>query len=147
VARVPIVCVVLAAAGIAAGGLSRAAAEPLDKGRYEAAIAAARSYAADQTLINYCLRGLGERGPNLFIWAHDNLEQAIQRLKAAGADPGQLEGLARVVILNVRFFTPDASDAALEPQCAAREVEKNVALLMGPGLPLHLRAPFRDFPS
>ena len=41
-------------------------------------VAAARSYAADQTLINYCLRGLGEKGPNLYLWAHDNLQQAMR---------------------------------------------------------------------
>ena len=47
---------------------------------------------------------------------------------------------------SVRFFAPDARDAALEPQCTAREVEKNVAMLMGLSMPLHLRPPFKNFP-
>ena len=123
-----------------------ARAAPLDGARYEAAIAAARTYAADQTLINYCLRGLGEKGPNLHVWAHDNLQEALERLKAAGGSPQQLEGLARTVMPNVRFFAADARDAALEPQCAARQVEENIALLKGLALPLHLRPPFREFP-
>ena len=123
-----------------------AAAEPLDKARYEAAIAAAQNYAADQTLINYCLRGLGEKGPNLYFWAHDNLEQAIQRLKAAGGDPAQVEGLTKVVTVNTRFFAPDARDAGLETQCAANQVEQNAAMMMGVGVPLSLRLPFKDFP-
>ena len=123
-----------------------ARAEPLDKARYEAVIATARTYAADQTLINYCLRGLGEKGPNLFFWAHDNLQEALMRLKAAGGSPTQLEGLARTVMPNVRFFASDAKDAALEPQCAARKVEDNIALLTGLALPLHMRPPFKDFP-
>jgi len=105
-----------------------------------------RDYAADQTLINYCLRGLGANGPYLYIWEHDNLERAIQALKAAGGDPAQVEGLARLVMSSVRFFAPDARDAALEPQCAAREVEKNVAMMTGLSMPLHLRPPFRNFP-
>jgi hypothetical protein len=123
-----------------------ARAEPLDGARYDAAIAAARTYVADQTLINYCLRRLGENGPNLFIWAHDNLQQALERLKAAGGSPQQLERLARTVMPNVRFFASDAKDAALEPQCAARQVEENIAFLKGLALPLHMRPPFSAFP-
>ena len=123
-----------------------AQAAPLDGVRYEAAIAAARTYAADQTLINYCLRRLGEKGPGLYIWAHDNLHDALDRLKAAGGSPEQLEGLARTVLPNVRFFAADAKDAALEPQCAARQVEENIAVLKGLALPLHMRPPFSEFP-
>ena len=121
-------------------------AQSLDKLRYDAVLAAARDYAADQTLINYCLRGLGQNGPYLYIWEHDNLERAIQSLKSAGGDPAQIEGLARLVMTNVRFFAPDAKDATLEPLCASREVEKNVAMLTGLSMPLHLRPPFKNFP-
>jgi hypothetical protein len=128
------------------GALAAARAEPLDGARYEAALAAARTYSADQTLINYCLRGLGDNRPYLYIWAHGNLEKAIQRLKAAGGDPHQVEALAKVVTVNVRFFAPESKDAAFESQCASREVEKNAAMLMGPGVPLDLRASFKDFP-
>jgi hypothetical protein len=136
-----------AAACLAAGAVpATAGAQSLDKLRYEAVLATARDYAADQTLINYCLRRLGDRGPYLYIWTHDNLEQAIRSLKAAGGDPAQVEGLAKLVMNGVRFFPPDALDATLEPQCEAREVEKNVAMLMGLSLPLHLRPPFKDFP-
>ncbi len=46
----------------------------------------------------------------------------------------------------VRFFAPDARDANLEPRCTARDVEKNMAMLMGLSMPLHLRPPFKDFP-
>ena len=123
-----------------------AAAEPLEKARYEAALATARGYAADQTLINYCMRRAGDEGPYLYIWAHDNLQQAIQRLKMAGGDPRQVEGLTKVVTANTRFFAADAKDADLEPQCASKQVEQNAALMMGVGVPLILRPPFKDFP-
>ena len=63
-----------------------AAAEPLEKARYEAALATARGYAAD------------------------------------------------------------AKDADLEPQCASKQVEQNAALMMGVGVPLIQRPPFKDFP-
>jgi hypothetical protein len=46
-------------------------------------------------------------------------------------DPAQVEGLARQAMTNVRFFAPDATDAAREPQCSSREAEKNVAMLTG----------------
>ena len=136
----------LMAACLAVCAPAVAGAEPLGKPRYEAAIAAARSYAADQTLINYCLRGLGENAPYLYAWAHDNLQRAIERLKSAGADPAQVEGLARVVMQNVRFFAAAARDADLEPQCVAQQVERNAAMMMGVGVPLFLRPPFKDFP-
>ena len=123
-----------------------AGAQSLDKLRYDAALATARDYASYQTMINYCLRGLGQNGPYLYIWVHDNLERAMQSLKSAGGDPAQVEGLARLVMTNVRFFAAAAKDAALEPQCAAREVEKNVAMLTGLSMPLHLRPPFKNFP-
>jgi hypothetical protein len=142
----PIYGRLLAACLVVCGLPAMAGAQSLDKLRYDAALATARDYAADQTLINYCLRGLGANGPYLYIWAHDNLERAIQSLKSAGGDPAQVEGLAKLVMTNVRFFAPDVKDAALEPQCTAREVEKNVAMLMGLSMPLHLRPPFKNFP-
>ena len=99
-----------------------AAAEPLEKARYEAALATARGYAADQTLINYCMRRAGD------------------------GDPRQVEGLTKVVTANTRFFAADAKDADLQPQCASKQVEQNAALMMGVGVPLILRPPFKDFP-
>jgi len=133
-------------AALAVGSTQAAVAEPLDQARYEAVMKTALAYAADQTLINYCLRGLGNKGPNLYFWAHDNLQQAIQRLKAAGADPLQVEGLARIVMANTRFFAADAKDAALQPQCTTKQVEQNAAMMMGVGVPLIMRPPFNDLP-
>src|SRR5262245_54084396 len=135
------------AAGLALSALPVAAqAQRLDGSTYDAALATARAYADDHTLINYCLRGLGAKGPNLYIWVHDDLEDALQRLKAAGGEPAQREGLARAVMANVRFFAPEANDAALEAQCTARDVENSLALLKGVAVPLFMRPPFDKFP-
>ena len=113
----------------AGSGVGRAVALQLVREGWNVGLVGRRESALNETI-----QLAGQSSPKMFAAPCDV------------GDPAQVEGLAKLVMTNVRFFAPDAKDAALEPQCTAREVEKNVAMLMGLSMPLHLRSPFKDFP-
>jgi hypothetical protein len=119
-----------------------AEAGQLDPQRFEEVLAAARHYAADRTLINYCLRRNSEEVPFLYSALHGDIQDGLEKLRAAGADGRQIALFVQAVLSNVTFAAPDADDPALDVQCAVQDVEKNVYILMGVGAPIILRAPF-----
>jgi hypothetical protein len=114
----------------------------LDAHRWPALLAAAREYAQDRTLIFYCFRRSKEVVPFLYAGLHGDIEDALQRLRAAGASDRQSAEVVEAVLGNVHFADRDTSDAGLDKECTAKEVEKNVQALWGVGLPLSLRHPF-----
>ena len=123
-----------------------ATAEPLERARVEAVLATARAYADDRTLINYCLRYANEMRPFLYSVMQADIEQALVKLRAADADHVQKAELVQAVIANVRFFPPDAKDAALDRRCVSEEVERNYAQLGPVSFGLVHRPPFRQMP-
>ena len=130
----------LLALGLLGPGLA-AAQQPLDPVRFEGVLAAARSYAADVSLVNYCLRVYDEQRPFLYYVLLLDLTKAVDTLKVADADPGQNARFVEAVWSNVRFYPKDAQDAALDRRCIEGEVEKNYARNFGLSPPLHRRPP------
>src|SRR5438876_11271617 len=58
-------------------------AEKLDPALFEALVKTARTYAADRTLIFYCLRKNDEMAPFLYAGVHLDIAYALQLLRAA----------------------------------------------------------------
>jgi hypothetical protein len=131
---------VLLSAALLAPGLA-AAQQPLDPVRFEGELAAARGYAADVSLVNYCLRVYDEQRPFLYYAVLLDLAKAVETLKAADAEPGQNARFVEAVWANVRFYPKDAQDPALDRRCIAEEVEKNYARNFGLSPPLYRRPP------
>lgn len=122
-----------------------ARAEPLTPRLFDAAIATAKDYAADRTLVFYCIRRDAEMLPFTYIIVHFELEDALKKLKGAGSDARQNALLVEAVMANVRFFPKaDVKDPALEAECASKDVEKNYYSFSGNiSVPLASRPPFR----
>jgi len=132
----------LAASLTLAATLAAARADPIDPPRFDALLAVARGYADDRTLIFYCLRHDAEMVPFLYAGLHFDIEDAVQRLRAAGSDDRQNALLIEAVLSHVRFSAANAKDPALDQQGMAQDVEKNFAILKGVGVPLAIRPPF-----
>jgi len=126
--------------GLLAPGLA-AAQQPLDPVRFEGVLMAARSYAVDVSLVNYCLRIYDEQRPFLYYAVQRDIEEALARLKAAAADASQNARFVEAVLVNVRFYPKDARDPALDRRCIEGEVEKNYAQNFGLAVPLFRRPP------
>jgi hypothetical protein len=118
-----------------------AAQQPLDPVRFEGVLAAARGYAADVSLVNYCLRVYDEQRPFLYYAVQLDLAKALDTLEAADAEPGQNARFVEAVWANVRFYPKDAKDPALDRRCIEGEVEKNYARNFGLSPPLYRRPP------
>ena len=127
-------------AALLAPGLA-AAQQVLDPVRFEAVLMAARSYAVDVSLVNYCLRLYDEQRPFLYWAVLRDLDEAMARLKAADAEPSQNARFVEAVWANVRFYPKDAKDAALDRRCIEGEVEKNYVQNFGLSPPLSRRPP------
>lgn len=120
-----------------------AAAEPLTPSSFRAALEAAKAYAADRTLIFYCLRHETEWVPFAYIIVHMETEDALAKLRAAGSDAKQNAQLVQTVMTNVRFPAPGASDPALDAECKAKNVEQSFFTYSGSfSVPLANRRPF-----
>lgn len=131
---------------LASGALSAAAAaEPLTPISFRAALATAKAYAVDRTLVFYCLRQTPEMVPFTYLILHSELQDALAKLKSAGSTTQQNAELAQTVLANVHFPKPGASDPALEAECKARNVEDNFYIYTGSfSVTLAGRPPFRD---
>ena len=114
----------------------------LDRAQFEAALTAARDYADDRSLIFYCLRGSVETAPFIYAGLQADLEQALQKMKAAGASARQSAELVQMVMTNVRFYARDAKDPGLDRRCISKDVERSRAEANGVSIPLFLRPPF-----
>jgi hypothetical protein len=131
---------------VLAATLTAVRATQIDPQRFDSLLAAARSYAEDRTLIFYCLRRDEEIVPFLYAGLHFDIEDAVQRLRAAGNDDRQNALLTEAVLSHVRFATADVQDPLLDQQCVAKDVEKNFEILKGVGVPLAIRPPFEALP-
>lgn len=120
-----------------------ARAEPIDGPRFEAVLVEARGWAEERTLLFYCFRQEPNARPILFFLLHAYLEDALKKLREAGSDRLQNGRLVETVLTTVHAVPPDTRDAALEAQCASRDVKEEFATLKGVGYPLYLRPAFK----
>ena len=102
----------------------------------------ARDYADDRSLIFYCLRGSTETVPFLYAGLQADLEQAVQKMKSAGASARQSAEMVQMVLSTVRTYPRDAKDDALDRRCISKDVERSRAEVKGVSVPLFLRPPF-----
>ena len=133
--------------GVLAGGLlpAAAAADSLTPIGSRSALAVAKVYAADRTLVFYCLRQSPEMTPFTYLIVHSELQDAIVKLKSAGSNAQQNAELAQTVLTDVHFPKPGVSDPALEAECKARNVEESFYTFTGSfSVSLAARPPFKD---
>ena len=114
----------------------------LERVQFDAVLMTARDYADDRSLIFYCLRGSAETVPFLFAGLQADLEQAVQKLKAAGASARQSAEMVQMVLSTVRTYPREARDDALDRRCISKDVERSRAEVRGVSVPLFLRPPF-----
>ena len=114
----------------------------LDRAQFEQSLMAARDYADDRSLIFYCLRASSETVPFLFAGLQSDLEQAVQKMKKAGASTRQNAEMVQMVLSTVRFYPPTAKDDSLDRRCISKDVERSQAEVRGVSVPLFLRPPF-----
>jgi hypothetical protein len=122
-----------------------AAADPLTPVSFRQVIEAAKEYAADRTLVFYCLRKQAEMAPFFYYILHSETQDALVQLKGAGGTPDQNAELVRTILANTRFSPPDANDPALEADCKSKDVEKNYYAFTGRiSFPLAMREPVKS---
>ena len=136
---------ILLAAGLVFGALPASAqtpAAPLDKATFDRALAEAKGYAADFTLLFFCLRRNPELAPFRYAMLHNDIEAALRRLKANGSDELQNALFIETVMDNTRVAPLDARDAALDDKCQSSGIVTNFHEFRGNGTALQLRLLF-----
>jgi hypothetical protein len=121
---------------------SAAQTKKLDAPLFEGLLKTARDYAADRTLILYCLRKNDEMVPFLYAAVHLDIAYALQLLRASDADDRQRAQLIEAVLRNVHSAGRDEEDPPRNADCVAADIEKSVTQLKGVGAPLFMRPPF-----
>jgi hypothetical protein len=122
---------------------SLASAEPLTPVRFQQILTTAKAYAADRTLVFYCIRDEPGMPTFNYLVIHTEIAEALDKLKAAGSDAKQNAELVEAVMANVRFPAANASDAAMDAECKAKNVKQNYFTFSGPLIaPLDKRPPF-----
>jgi hypothetical protein len=114
----------------------------LERAQFESALMTARDYADDRSLIFYCLRGSTETVPFLYAGLQADIEQAVQKMKSAGASARQSAEMVQVVLSTVRSYPREAKDDVLDRRCISKDVERSRAEVRGVSIPLFLRPPF-----
>jgi hypothetical protein len=115
----------------------------LDRAQFEATLLAARDYADDRSLIFYCLRTTTETVPFLFAGLQADIEQAVQKMRGAGASSRQTAEMVQIILTTVRFYPANAArDDSLDRRCISKDVERSRAEAKGLSLPLVMRPPF-----
>jgi hypothetical protein len=134
----------LLAVGMACCALpSIASAEPLTPVRFQQILATAKAYATDRTLVFYCIRDEPGMPTFNYLVIHTEIAEALDKLKAAGSDSRQNAELVEAVMANVHFPSANASDAAMDAECKAKNVKQNYFTFSGPLIaPLDKRPPF-----
>ena len=122
-----------------------ATADPLTPVSFRQIIEAAKEYAADRTLVFYCLRKDTQLASAFHYILHSETQDALIKLKDAGGTPDQNPKLVRTILANTRISGSDANDPALEAECKAKDVEKNYYTFTGRiSYPLAMREPLKS---
>ena len=132
------------AAGLALIALPAGAQESVEERAFwKAAFETARAYAADMSLVAYCVRADPELASFAPLGLIADLNIVAERARSGALDRRRMGELARDVLVRVRLPAPeDAADPALDKKCAEGHVAQEV-LRLGPiALPLTLRPPF-----
>ena len=118
-------------------------AAPLDEATFKQALAAARLYRVDRGTLNYCLRQNAEKVLSLMVGLNVEIDEALRRLKAAGATDLQAALFVETVLSRVYYWRPHAaSDAAIDKICVRDDPATSLDQAKGVGRPLWARPPF-----
>lgn len=132
-------------AGLASALPTLVAADPLTPVSFRQIIEAAKEYAADRTLVFYCLRKDKELASAFHYILHSETQDALMKLKDAGGTPDQNAALVRTILTNARVSPADANDPALDAECKAKDVEKSYYTFTGRiSYPLAMREPLKS---
>ena len=129
------------AAGLLLGAFP-ASAQTLDKATFDKVLAEARTYAADFTLLFFCLRRNPELAPFRYSMLHNDIEAALRRLRVNGSDDQQTALFVETVMANTRIAPVDAKDGALDDQCQSTGIVTNFHEFRENGTALQLRLAF-----
>lgn len=111
--------------------------------RFQQVLATAGAYAADRTLIFYCIRDEPGMPPFNYLVIHSETEAALNKLEATGSEARQNAELVEAVMANVRYPTTAASDAAMDVEYKSKNVKQSYFTFSGPLItPLDKRPPF-----
>jgi len=123
-------------------------AQSLDPLTFRRAVEAAKQYAADRTLVFYCIRQSTEMKPFTYMILHMELEEALRRMKSAGSNAQQNAEIAQAVMANTKFASTDDKNAALDTECTAKDVENQYYRFNdGFSVALASRPPFSTMPQ
>jgi hypothetical protein len=132
---------VLLAVGLILGALP-ASAQSLDKPMFDRVLAEAKTYAADYTLLFFCLRRNPELAPFRYSILYKDIEAALRRLRVNGSDDQQNALFIETVLARTRVAPLDARDAALDEQCQSSGIVTNFHEFRENGTALQLRLLF-----
>jgi hypothetical protein len=102
----------------------------------------AQAYAQDMTLISHCARNDDVLAAYAPITLADDLDHVAEMARMGSVDARRAGAFIREVLASVRLAARDASDAALDRQCAERNVVDQVAKAGPIARPLAMRPPF-----
>ena len=123
-------------------GLALAQDSVQEREFWAAAFETGRSYAADMTLISYCLRGDPDLATFVPISLVGDLHSVTDLARTGAVDRRRMAEFLREVLTSVRFASRDAADPSLDKQCAERKVADEVLRLGPVARPLTMRPPF-----
>ena len=132
----------LLAVGLILGAALPASAQTLDKPMFERILGEAKTYAADYTLLFFCLRRNPELAPFRYSILYKDIEAALRRLRVNGSDDQQNALFIETVLANTHVAPVDARDAALDDKCQSTGIVTNFHEFRENGTALQLRLLF-----
>jgi hypothetical protein len=135
----------IASAAIAlglSGGAALAQDSVEERQFWAAAFEAGRVYAQDMTLISYCVRNDDDLAAYAPVTLVSDLDHVAERARTGAVSARRVGEFIREVLTSTRLATREASDPALDQQCAERKVAEEVLKLGSIARPLSMRPPF-----
>jgi hypothetical protein len=133
--------VFLAVAAAAGGAAAQSALD--DRAFWAKAFETGRVYAADMTLIAYCLRKDPVGSAMVYLNVVDDMHDVIQLARTGTVEPRQVGAFVHAVMDATHFAAPTDDDPAADKACVERNVEKAYFALQPIAWPLQMRAPFK----
>lgn len=133
-----------AVAGLFGSGAALAQQSVLDDRAYwAAAFETGRVYAADMTLVAYCMRKDPDAAAVVYLGVIRDMTQVIQYTQQGAISARQAASFVHSVLDATHFAAPETVDDGLEKACVERNVEKAYFSLQPIGWPLTMRPPFK----
>jgi hypothetical protein len=114
-----------------------------DRAFWAKAFETGRVYAADMTLVAYCLRKDPQTAAVVYLNVIDDMHGVIQLARTGAVDAREVSSFVREVMDATHFAAPTDNDPQTEKACVERNVEKAYFGLQPIGWPLGMRAPFK----